>query len=203
MTALVEDVVAARARAAPRSPATRRGSPRCSTRSAAGCCAGTRRRARSTSSPRTSSSAGCSRPPGGSAPTPRRSPRASRAPASRSSPSTATSRPTTCCWRGDALGVVDWEHADAAWLPFTDLAYAAVDAIAVARRLPRAEALAALRRDPPAAWREHRAAFGAEAEALGLHACFLHHAANELGEPGGGDGQFGAAARALLRGEAG
>ena len=104
---------------------------------------------------------------------------------------------------GDALGVVDWEHADAAWLPFTDLAYAAVDAIAVARRLSRTEALAALRRDPPAAWREHRAAFGADVEALALHACFLHHAANELGEPGGGDGQFGAAARALLRGEAG
>ena len=104
---------------------------------------------------------------------------------------------------GDALGVVDWEHADGAWLPFTDLAYAAVDAVAVARRLPRAAALAALHRDPPATWREHRAAFGAEAEALGLLACFLHHAANELAEPGGGDGQFGATARALLRGEAG
>jgi hypothetical protein len=104
---------------------------------------------------------------------------------------------------GDALGIVDWEHADAAWLPFTDLAYAAVDAIAVARRLPRAEALAALRRDPPAAWREHRAAFGREIESLALHACFLHHAANELGEPGGGDGQFAAAAHALLRGGAG
>ena len=102
---------------------------------------------------------------------------------------------------GDALGVVDWEHADGAWLPFTDLAYAATDAVAVARGLGRREALAAVLRDPPAAWREHRAAFGADAEALGLHACFLHHAVNELDEPGGGDGQFGDAARALLRGE--
>ena len=94
------------------------------------------------------------------------------------------------------------EAKDASEL-MVDLAYAAVHAIAVARRLPRVEALAALRRDPPATWREHRAAFGPELEALALHACFLHHAANELGEPGGGGGQFGAAARALLRGEAG
>ena len=102
--------------------------------------------------------------PHGSAPTPR----ALAAPL-RGRPRPARRRPPRphdgqrAAGRRRALGVVDWEHADAAWLPFTDLAYAAVDAIAVARRLPRAEALAALRRDPPAsAWREHRAAFGAE-----------------------------------------
>ncbi len=110
---------------------------------------------------------------------------------------------------GSALGVVDWEHAAPAWLPFTDLAYAAVDAIAVVRRVPRAEALAIARRaaDDPgdplgAAWRRHREAVGRDVEELALRACFLHHAVNELAEPGGGDGQFGAAARALLGGGA-
>ena len=80
-----------------------------------------------------------------------------------------------------------------------------MDAIAVARRVPRREALAIARRaaDDPgdplgAAWRRHREAVGRDVEELALRACFLHHAVNELAEPGGGDGQFGAAARALL-----
>jgi hypothetical protein len=92
-------------------------------------------------------------------------------------------------WSHTGLGIVDWETANAEGLPLTDLLYAAVDAVYVAGAPDRASAFA----DCFAPSGRHRhlakllcgrlcAAVGLSQLAAGvaLHACFLHHALNEL-----------------------
>ena len=93
---------------------------------------------------------------------------------------------------GERVGVVDWEAAAAEAFPLVDLEYFAVDAVATARRLPRAEAFRLC------AGREHaegrlvcalreRIARSLDVPAplaeLARHAAWLGHAANESERP--------------------
>ena len=98
------------------------------------------------------------------------------------------------------LGIVDWEHARADGLPLTDLLYAAADlSAAVGRYADRRGAfLDCFSED--GRWRsllahaERRVArglgFSEEAADLCFHACWAHHAANELRASGGEPGEF-------------
>jgi thiamine kinase-like enzyme len=104
---------------------------------------------------------------------------------------------------GDGIGVVDWEEAAAAGLPLGDLWYSLADAIAHAHGLTHAEAVEALvRRVPeiPATLAGAPASLSAELSLsrdqalLGFHACWLAHAAGELGR-GRPDGPFLAVVR--------
>jgi hypothetical protein len=90
---------------------------------------------------------------------------------------------------GEAIGILDWEEAVPAGLPLRDLWYALADALACAHRLTHAAAVDELVRSryvaPPAlaqAPAVHAAALGLSQDqaALGFHACWLHHAGNEL-----------------------
>jgi hypothetical protein len=105
-----------------------------------------------------------------------------------------------------SIGIVDWETARADALPLVDFLYAVVDAYAAsARYVDRAGAFA----DCFGAGGRHAQAVGAHQSpferALGVtpgvlsvsfHACWLHHAANEL-ERGEANGPFGAIVRLL------
>jgi hypothetical protein len=106
---------------------------------------------------------------------------------------------------GDALGILDWAEAEDAGLPLTDFFYAIADAAAAchgyANRLAavrdcfepggrRAAAVAPLRERLRSSL-----ALAEGVDELALHACWLHHAANELRD--GGDGSFLAIARWL------
>jgi hypothetical protein len=99
---------------------------------------------------------------------------------------------------GDRLGIVDWEQGANDALPLLDLWYALADAVARARRIThahavetlvanRARGLAALTRIPA----EHARALALSTDQalLAFHACWLHHAANEL-DRGVQDGPF-------------
>lgn len=108
--------------------------------------------------------------------------------------------------RKGSIGVVDWETARADALPLVDFFYAVVDAYAAsARYVDRARAFA----DCFGAGGRHAHAVGARqapferafdvtpaVRAVSFHACWLHHAANEL-ERGEADGPFGAIVRQL------
>ncbi len=96
-----------------------------------------------------------------------------------------------------SLGVVDWETAEASGLPGTDLAYAIVDAVAAASNYKdRADAFVraftGAGEQAPAIgllMARHRAALAVPEEVadLAMHACWLHHAANEVRiNPAGG-----------------
>jgi hypothetical protein len=104
---------------------------------------------------------------------------------------------------GDRIGVVDWEEAAAAALPLGDLWYSLADALARARDLTHAEAVVALVRGAPptpAVLADAPATLSAELSLsrdqslLGFHACWLAHAADELGR-GQSDGPFLAVVR--------
>jgi hypothetical protein len=92
---------------------------------------------------------------------------------------------------GDVIGVVDWETASAEALPFVDLPYALADAASARERY----------RDRPAAFASVFGSTGPEAMlassllsraaavgpgmrpdalAVAFHACWLHHAANDV-----------------------
>ena len=101
--------------------------------------------------------------------------------------------------RNGSIGVVDWETARPGALPLVDFFYAVVDAYAAAERYgDRARAFA----DCFAAGGRHAEAVRARRSsferalgvtpgvlALSFHACWLHHAGNEL-ERGATDGPF-------------
>jgi len=85
------------------------------------------------------------------------------------------------------IAVVDWESASAEALPLSDLDYLLVDAVAAARRQPRAAAYASCNGDGPDAQlvrrlrAETRAELGIDDSAaeLARHASWLAHARNE------------------------
>lgn len=93
---------------------------------------------------------------------------------------------------GGRIGVLDWEAATAQALPLVDLEYFAVDAVATARRLPRAEAFRVCARADAAEGRlvgqiRERMMRSLDipeplAE-LSRHAAWLGHAANECERP--------------------
>lgn len=98
-------------------------------------------------------------------------------------------------------GIIDWEMADARGLPLADFCYAAVDAVATARRgSSRAQAFARCFRgetvEARTVWRlieRIRAASDLADDLVPLcfHACWLHHAANEVRRtPAGPPGPF-------------
>ena len=106
---------------------------------------------------------------------------------------------------GGHLSVVDWEGASAAGPPLSDLWYAIADGVSRARRVAHAQAVRALARrcaPLPAALayapEEHARGLGlAEDESLlSFHACWLHHAGNEL-DRGARDGPFRAVVEAV------
>ena len=107
----------------------------------------------------------------------------------------------------ERIGVLDWEAATARAAPLVDLWYALVDALARSAGGTRTEAVTALA-GASAALPATPARLLAEAaralrltpdqELLGFHACWLHHAANEL-ERGTADGPFTAVLRGLCR----
>ena len=105
--------------------------------------------------------------------------------------------------RGRTIGVLDWEEAEATALPATDLWYALADGAARACRVSHADAVEALVlgdvRLPN--WFSGAAAELASAlsllpdeASLAFHACWLHHAANEIAR-GERDGRFLAVVR--------
>jgi hypothetical protein len=109
---------------------------------------------------------------------------------------------------GEGIGIVDWEDAEPACLPLGDAWYALVDALARAMRVTHATALAALLDgSAPLAPRLARApqtlarrlALGDDHALAGFHACWLHHAANEV-RRGELDGRFLQIVRALADG---
>lgn len=104
---------------------------------------------------------------------------------------------------GDGIGVVDWESASSAAPPLADLWYALADAVARAGRLTHAQAVVALVQGgaplpaPLTAIPDERArelALTADEALLSFHACWLHHAGNELDR-----GQHGDAFHAVVR----
>jgi hypothetical protein len=106
---------------------------------------------------------------------------------------------------GRTIGILDWEAADSAALPTTDLWYALADGAALACRISHAEAVEALvlgdARLP--SWFSRAPAELASALSmppdegiLAFHACWLHHAANEVAR-GERDGRFLAVVRSV------
>ncbi|MDX6643268.1 MAG: Choline/ethanolamine kinase [Solirubrobacteraceae bacterium] len=105
----------------------------------------------------------------------------------------------------ERISVVDWEQAAPSCLPVTDLWYALADGVARAHRIDHAQAVEALalgRAPAPAALaaalRELVRAVSLtpnQAE-LAFHACWLHHASNEL-RRGESDGPFLAVVQAI------
>jgi hypothetical protein len=106
---------------------------------------------------------------------------------------------------GDRIGVVDWEAATARAAPLVDLWYALADALARSTRGTHAQAVSALAGPSDARPGTPTRLLAEAARALGLmrdqellsfHACWLHHAGNEL-ERGTTDGPFTAVLRGL------
>jgi hypothetical protein len=107
--------------------------------------------------------------------------------------------------RARQIGIIDWEVADSAGLPTTDLWYALADGAARAGRISHADAVEALvvggGRIPDwfgGAPTELSVALAVppDERILAFHACWLHHAANELAR-GERDGRFLAVVRAV------
>lgn len=106
---------------------------------------------------------------------------------------------------GDRLGIVDWESGCAAGPPLADLWYALADGIARSSGLPHPQAVAALVQGRAPLHAGLTSAPARRARELGLtddeallsfHACWLHHAGNEL-DRGDGDGRFRAVVAAV------
>jgi hypothetical protein len=93
------------------------------------------------------------------------------------------------------LGVVDWESACQAGWPLTDLFYAAVDGVAATygygdrpAAFQACFAPGGAQASLVARWQQRLCdtlAIGPDAAALGWHACWLQHAANELAAASG------------------
>ncbi|MEY2513499.1 MAG: hypothetical protein QOJ89_857 [bacterium] len=103
------------------------------------------------------------------------------------------------------IGVVDWESADGASPPLADDWYACADGLARAGGLTHAQAVAqiARRRAPIAAQlatrldeRSSQLGLSADEQLLAFHACWLHHAGNEL-DRGIRGGAFDAVVRSV------
>ena len=103
------------------------------------------------------------------------------------------------------LGILDWEAADPTGLPLTDLWYALTDAVSRGQRITHTEAVEALALggDPIPSWLSSAPTDLAESLAvpanetlLAFHACWLHHAANELAR-GDSHGRFLAVVHAV------
>ena len=109
--------------------------------------------------------------------------------------------------REGSIGVVDWDTARERALPLVDVFYAVVDAFTAAGRYSDrpgafADCFSAAGRHA-ATVRASRLPFeralgiAPEAVRLAFHACWLHHAANELEQRGDADGPFVAIVRQL------
>jgi hypothetical protein len=107
----------------------------------------------------------------------------------------------------DRIGVVDWESATARAAPLADLWYALADAVARSTRGTHSQAVFALAGPDGARPGTPSRLLAQAARALGLtrdqellsfHACWLHHAGNEV-DRGTTDGPFTAVLRELCR----
>jgi hypothetical protein len=96
----------------------------------------------------------------------------------------------------DGIGIIDWEEASAADLPLRDLWYALADGLTHARGIAHADAVEALVRSEPQTPAAIAAALSLSSDQslLGFHACWLAHAADEVGR-GQSDGPFLAVVR--------
>ncbi|HVF79930.1 MAG TPA: hypothetical protein VNA28_16680, partial [Solirubrobacteraceae bacterium] len=106
---------------------------------------------------------------------------------------------------GGAIGIVDWESACAAMPPLVDLWYVLADGVARGGTLTHAQAVTALVQGGQAApaalagapdERARELALTADEALLAFHACWLHHACNEL-DRGQRDGPFLAVVQAV------